>query len=221
MDGLVNFIISLFDFRGKIIRRIYTGLCGFVIVCFFLFFYTYVVMKFSSGPYESSDYQEQLGLVLTLLSIIVLCYLMYFLIKYLSLLLITLVRYGFSPSSKDSESSIEALMTSAVEDRVRMRKEIVKFLKESPTPKNFAALHIWLCERHLILTTENKTFIEALLVDFPNAASMDNNNIVARVPATSSFSEQKTELEKNNKEEYKNLCFSKYFDKRFCYYIDV
>ena len=188
MDKLITFIISLFGIRSKTSRELFTGLLGVVMTVFLIGFSQYVIITMTRVNSDfSSDYIEKLTLVLIIPEIIIIFYTVYYIIKYAFLAIITLIRYGFSPNSKDSGSSIEALMTSAIEDKGRMRREIVKYLKESSSPKNFAALHIWLCERQLLYPTDNKSFLNSLSVDFSNAPSKENEKESVHVPSASSF----------------------------------
>lgn len=207
MDNLINEIVGLLNPGGRIDRRLYRGAIGVgVSSLFFLLFVKGLFMILDVAKKASLERQENVAIICTVVFVFVFLFYFYYLIRYAALLLITLLQYGFTLRRKNTAQTIVSIMTSEVEDKNRMHKAIIKHLKEYSTPKDFAALYIWLSGKHLIYSTDQTKYLELLKADFPDTTNQSElKNYCTRVPSASSFSEAKTKLEQegiNDKEAY-------------------
>lgn len=200
MEKLVNEIVALFDINSRISRRMWTGYVGVILSVIFASISFKEILRIIENAKLTSDGCQEVVLILSsIMSTIIVLWLTYYLIKFFALLVITLIRYGVSFTSKIRKDSIVSIMTTEVEDKRRMYKAIIRYLKEYSTPTHFAALYIWLTNKQLICPTDQVRFLELLKADF---LAIDNKpkskGIQINVPSASSFSEAKTKLEKDD-----------------------
>lgn len=208
MEKLVNEIVALLNPNGKIDKILYRGAVGFIAsTILFLVFVKGIYVILNVTKAASSESQEGVAIACTVMFVVVLLFFCYYVILYTAMLVITLLKYGFRPSYKNVEQSVESIMTSEVEDTRRLHKAIIKYLKEYSDPIYFAALYIWLDENHLLRTIDQKRFLDVLKTDFPDSDTSDTENSSIRVPSQSSLSEQKTKLEADSKKLYKEHGF--------------
>lgn len=216
MEKLVNEIVALFNPKGKVEKKLYRGVIGFGIsTLFFLIFVKGLLILLDVTQNATLISQEIVSIACSVVFLVVVLIYCYYFVLYIALLLITLIQYGFTPHYNNYEQSIEAIMTSEVEDTRRLHKAIIAYLKEHSAPRDFAALYIWLDKNHLLRTNDQKRFLEVLKTDFPDLNASDIEKIQTHVPAPSSFSEQKTILEKDNRKEYEEGGFDLMLQKRF------
>ena len=208
MKKLVNEIVTILNPNGKVDKILYRGAVG-LMACTILFFVfvkgIFFILDVTKAV--SSESQEGVAIACIVMFVVVLLFYCYYVILYTAMLVITLLKYGFIPSYKNVEQSVESIMTSKVEDTRRLHKAIIKYLKEYSAPKYFAALYIWLDENHLLRTNDQKRFLDVLKTDFPDSDTSDTENSSIHFPSQSSLSEQKTKLEENSKKLYKEHGF--------------
>lgn len=215
MEKLINEIVSWLNTSSKTDKRLSTAYTGIVLsILFFTAFYVCIRGLLKMSEHLSPQGQEVVSVLCLLMLFAAIFAAFFYLVKYMALLLITISQYGLTPSFKNREDSIEAIMTSEVDDKARMHKEIVAYLKECSTPRHFAALYIWLNESQLLDSPDQKQFLTALQTDFPGTESSDTSKQI-QVPSPSSFSEFKTKLEKDDRKDYRESGFNRLFEKRF------
>lgn len=216
MDKLVAEVSALFNTTSKTDQKLCTGAVGMTIyTLFFTAFVSGILKIIELAKSASSVSQEVLAFLCFFMIFAAVLIYLYYLIKYGTLFFVTLFHYGVKPRFKDSEKSIESIMTSEVDDKKRLHKSILGYLNEYPAPRNFAALFIWLNDKQLLVPLEQARFLDVLKTDFIDSSSSATNKKDVSVPSTSSFSEAKVKLEKDDKKEYLEGCFDRIFEKRF------
>jgi len=220
MEKLVNEIVSWINTTSKADKKLCTAATGIILyTLFFLIVGAGFLTIFKVINAASPKVQEVVTVICLFLAFAAFLIFIYYLVKYCALFFITMFQYGIAPSFKNRDKSIEAIMTSEVDDKKRLHKGILSYLTEYSTSRCFAALYIWLNEKQLLEPLEQTRFIDVLKTDFPDSSSNETDKKGVIVPSTSSLSESKTKLEKDDKKEYREGGYDQLFEKRFRRYL--
>jgi len=208
MKDLVNQIVNMFEIRSNVDRTTVKGAVGVSLaLLFFLIYYKWIITWLRIAPAGSSVSQETVAILSYLLACFGALWLLYYGLYYFIPMIISLIKYGFPPSFKNREKSIEALLNiNKIDDIRRMHKAILDYLKGESSVKVFVILFIWL-KRNMLLKEEKQTwFLDALKVDFPEKQSRSSTKQITSVPPQSTFSENVTSWESVGKTDELNAC---------------
>ena len=161
MDKLVKSICDYFPFRNTTKQKMFYGLIGFLVVLIFWVMSTNLLNYVKSKPVHIAAMDGVYQIVFFIISL----YCLWYGVKYFATLILEIIILNSLPKFNDPGHSIQALMTSLVNDELRLHNEIMKYLSKNKTAKDFAVLHIWLYGNGLICTNEQKAFLEALSTD--------------------------------------------------------
>ena len=113
MEKLINEIISWLNTSSKTDKRLSTAYTGIVLsILFFTAFYVCIRGLLKMSEHLSPQGQEVVSVLCLLMLFAAIFAAFFYLVKYMALLLITISQYGLTPSFKNREDSIEAIMTS-------------------------------------------------------------------------------------------------------------
>ena len=217
MNKIVKEIVELLKIDNKADKAFWEGLIGVLLSTVISVIYVLGVEKLTDLLNSTSTIIQEVSLLL--LGILSLSWVIWwtcYLIRCFALIFITIIKYGIRPLLGKNEASIEAQMSSKVEDKRRLRKAIKRYLTEHSAVKYFAAVYIWMIDNNLLKQDEQKLFLDSLSVDFPKKGKGGRRkNKEVCLPSENGLSNEKKNLLNDNKREYLNQGFKYIFEEQF------